>query len=276
MTAQLHIVCVALNGRFISISIRGSDCSHNLSKSIWVARFLSVCQLPNVHFIWQTAHSSVFTKHDGNQTMCVSPAMAFRFCPAPVKTFQTKPRLSWGGQSGCVCVYCVYRAVNMIHHGDLIISLLQYKANNKSCFLLLYLRYSGRLKCMDTLYFAPHFYRWRQARFLHGWLVCMQEKRMIYRSVELKLAFLTHLCFHSLYKVKCLDTVVFHQLLSSIIWSVLCLEYACRFTICFISATLLKALNRLIIDIIGKCHPLWQQMWIALAVVVENGPVRCG
>lgn len=63
--------------------------------------------------------------------------------------------------------------------------------------------------------------------------------------------------------------MAFNLLLISIIWSMLRLDYACRFTICFRSATLLKALNRLIIDIISKCHPLWKQMWIALTILVR-------
>lgn len=74
MSTTLHILYVALNGSFISIYTRGSDCNHNLSMSIHLERSLSVCQLPNLHFIWQTATSSIFTKHDGNQAKRVSPA----------------------------------------------------------------------------------------------------------------------------------------------------------------------------------------------------------
>lgn len=177
-------VCVALNGRLISISIRGSDCSHNLSMSIWGERFLSVCQLPNVHSIWQTAHSSIFTKHVGNQTTQVSPAMAFVFVLAPVKRFQmcAKRQLSWGGWSvcarECVCVYLVCRTVNMIHRRGLIKSLLQPRKGVVGFFILAEEDLQSQQKSLFCLRWQVkvhedfvHFYGWMQARSLHGWLV---------------------------------------------------------------------------------------------------------
>lgn len=109
----------ALNGCFISISTRGSDCSHNLSMSIRREHFLYVCQLPTVHFHWQNCSQSIFT---GN----VSAPSCYDFCPSSLKTFWmvTKP-LTWRGWSVYVCRVC-RRTINMIHKRALIKSVLRH------------------------------------------------------------------------------------------------------------------------------------------------------
>lgn len=106
-----------------------------------------------------------------------------------------------------------------------------------------------------------------RARFFPCSVGPLHLQRTIHQNAKLELV----IVFPSLYR-KCWSIVAFNLLLISIIRSMLCLDYACRFTICFISATQLKTLNRLIIDIISKCHPLWKQMLITAAISVRVLP----
>lgn len=100
------ILCVALSGCFISISTRDSDCERNLSTSVWGARSFCVCQLPSVHFISQTAHSSAFATRDGNHTTRATPALAFTIVPHKKRSVNWAPN-RWPSRGGRVFTVCV-------------------------------------------------------------------------------------------------------------------------------------------------------------------------
>lgn len=155
----------------------------------------------------------------------------------------------------------------MIHHRGLIKSRLQRgregglgffilateerQSQQKSLFCL-----QWKVKVRRGFVFSTVFLQVNASKVFSCLVSLEYLQRMIYRRVELRLAFLTHLCFRDLCKVKCLDAAVFHRLLMSIIWSVLCFRVRLQIRHLFHICTLLKALNRLIIDIISKCHPL--------------------